>query len=245
MELYGVIGKPLQHSMSADYFTRKFAGEGELDFREYRKIELESIDLLPAYIAEHPDLRGFNVTHPYKEQIIPYLSTLSPEAERIGAVNCVKVAPDGSLHGYNTDYEGFASAINEWLLAERPKALVLGTGGGSKAVQAALKDKGFQFVVVSHSGNGDISYEELTDEVIAGYPLIINTTPLGMLPAVEGCPPIPYEALTPENYLFDLVYNPATTEFLRRGQMHGAAICNGQKMFVYQAEASWRIFGRI
>lgn len=245
MELYGVIGKPLQHSMSADYFTRKFAGEGELDFREYRKIELDSLDDLKAYLAEHPDLRGFNVTHPYKEQILPLLSTLSPVAERIGAVNCVKVAADGSLHGYNTDYEGFASAISEWLLAERPKALVLGTGGASKAVQAALADKGFQYVVVSHSGNGDISYDEVTEEVIAGYPLIINTTPLGMLPDVGECPPIPYEALTPDHYLFDLVYNPATTEFLRRGQMQGAAICNGQKMFVYQAEASWRIFGRI
>lgn len=245
MELYGVIGKPLQHSMSADYFTRKFASDDDLDSREYRKIELDSLDDLQGYLAEHPNLRGFNVTHPYKEQIIPFLSSLSPEAQRIGAVNCVKVAPDGTLHGHNTDYEGFASAISEWLLAERPRALVLGTGGASKAVQAALKDKGFQFVVVSHSGNGDISYEEVTEEVVAGYPLIINTTPLGMLPNVGECPPIPYEALTTEHFLFDLVYNPATSEFLRRGQMQGAAICNGQKMFVYQAEASWRIFGRL
>lgn len=244
MELYGVIGLPLAHSLSADYFTRKFAGEGLLDEMEYRKMELESIDSLPALLEAHPQLRGFNVTHPYKEQIIPLLSSLSPAAERIGAVNCVRVE-SGGLVGHNTDYEGFAIALGDFLLSERPRALVLGTGGASKAVCAVLEDKGIDYLTVSHSGRGDLSYEQMDETVITERGLIINTTPLGMFPAVEGCPPIPYEHLTTEHFLFDLVYNPATTEFLRRGQKMGCAVCNGQKMFVCQAEASWRIFGRM
>lgn len=243
MELYGVIGRPLAHSLSADYFTRKFASEGELDVREYRKMELQNIGEVAEIVASHPELRGLNVTHPYKEQIIPLLSRLSEVAERIGAVNCVRIESDGTMSGYNTDYEGFSMALADFLLCERPQALVLGTGGASKAVQAALADKGISFLTVSHSGNGDLSYEELTAEVMESHRLIINTTPLGMHPREAECPPIPYDLLTPDHYLFDLVYNPATTEFLRRGQHHGSMVCNGQKMFVYQAEASWRIFG--
>lgn len=245
MELYGVIGKPLAHSLSADYFTRKFASEGELDFREYRKMELESIDSLRELISAHPELRGLNVTHPYKEQIIPLLDEISPEAERIGAVNCVKIESDGRLRGYNTDYEGFASALGELLLSERPDTLVLGTGGASKAVRAVLSDRGFEWKSVSRGEGGDLRYDELTAEIIDSHKLIINTTPLGMYPDVDSAPDIPYELLTPDHYLFDLVYNPATSEFLRRGQRQGAVVCNGQKMFVYQAEASWRIFGRM
>ena len=243
MELYGVIGKPLEHSLSADYFTRKFASAGELDFREYRKIELESIDDLAAYLTTHPELRGFNVTHPYKEAIIPLLSSLSEEAARIGAVNCVKVLSDGRLVGYNTDYEGFGMALCDMLQSSHPEALVLGTGGASKAVQAFLRDHNFSFKVISRGERGDMTYEQLTKEDVARYQLIINTTPLGMYPLIGECPPIPYECLGPDHYLFDLVYNPSVTEFLHRGQMQGSVVCNGQKMFVCQAEASWRLFG--
>lgn len=243
MELYGVIGKPLEHSLSADYFTRKFASAGELDFREYRKIELESIDDLADYLTTHPELRGFNVTHPYKEAIIPLLSSLSEEAARIGAVNCVKVLSDGRLVGYNTDYEGFGMALCDMLQSSHPEALVLGTGGASKAVQAFLRDHNFSFKVISRGERGDMTYEQLTEEDMARHLLIINTTPLGMYPLVGECPPIPYECLGPDHYLFDLVYNPSVTEFLRRGQMQGSVVCNGQKMFVCQAEASWRFFG--
>ena len=245
MELYGVIGKPLAHSLSADYFTRKFASEGELDVREYRKMELESIDELPQLLADNPNLRGFNVTHPYKEQIIPYLAELSKEARRIGAVNCVRVEEDGSTVGYNTDFEGFSQALCELFKGEYVSALVLGTGGASKAVCLALADRGIDYLRVSHSGRGDLGYEELTPEIVAERKLIINTTPLGMYPEVGECPPLPYDLLTPEHYLFDLVYNPATTEFLRRGQMQGATICNGQRMFELQAEASYKIFNRL
>lgn len=245
MELYGIIGKPLAHSLSADYFTRKFASAGELDVREYRKMELESIEHLPALLAQNPNLRGFNVTHPYKEQILPHLARLSGEAQRIGAVNCVKVEEDGSLVGYNTDYEGFAMALGEVLGGEEVKALVLGTGGASKAVQRVLADRDIDFLVVSHSDRGDLSYEELTPTIIATHRLIINATPLGMAPAVGECPPLPYEHLTPDHLLFDLIYNPATSEFLRRGQKQGTRICNGQRMFVLQAEASYRIWSRL
>lgn len=245
MELFCVIGKPIAHSLSADYFTRKFAAEGALDSREYRKVELGSIEEFAEFRATHPTLRGFNVTHPYKEQIIPLLSRLTPVAQRIGAVNCVRVAEDGSLEGHNTDYEGFRTSLAELLHGERPKALVLGTGGASKAVRAALEEMGIDHLSVSHCGRGDLSYEELTEEIMASHLLIINTTPLGMYPNVRECPPIPYELLTSAHTLYDLIYNPATTEFLRCGQLHGTAICNGQKMFVHQAEASWRFFGHI
>lgn len=243
MELYAVIGKPLVHSLSADYFTRKFAAAGELGLREYRKIELASIEELPAMLATHPTLRGFNVTHPYKEQIIPHLASLSSEAERIGAVNCVRVEADGSLVGHNTDYEGFATALDEFLPSDTPqKALVLGTGGASKAVCLALADKGIEYLRVSHSSRGELSYEDLTPEIVASHHLIVNATPLGMHPNESACPPLPYEFLTSAHLLFDLIYNPSTTEFLRRGEMQGARICNGLSMFIHQAEASWRIF---
>lgn len=196
-------------------------------------------------VAQNPNLRGFNVTHPYKEQIIPHLTSLSEEARKIGAVNCVRCEADGSLVGYNTDFEGFSLALGEFLLSDQPeKALVLGTGGASKAVCLALATKGIEYLRVSHSGNGDLSYEELTPRIVAQHPLVINTTPLGMHPQEDECPPLPYDLLTPDHILYDLIYNPATTEFLRRGQRLGCKICNGQRMFVHQAEASWRIFNR-
>ena len=241
-ELYGLIGRPLGHSLSADYFARKFALAGEVDVRGYRLFELESIDHLPALLAANPALRGLNVTIPYKKAVIPLLDRLSAEAARIGAVNCIKVEADGSLTGHNTDYVGFGESLVEFLEGAHPRALVLGTGGAAQAVCAWLADHDFDFLRVSHSGSGDVGYEELTPAMMADYGLIINTTPLGMSPEVEACPAIPYEALTADHYLFDLVYNPALTEFLRRGQKAGAHICNGMSMFTRQAEASWRIW---
>ncbi|MBR4851540.1 MAG: shikimate dehydrogenase [Tidjanibacter sp.] len=245
MDLFGLIGKPVSHSKSAEYFTKKFAAEECLDTKAYHLFELDTIDDLKGLLASQPDLRGLNVTYPYKKEIIPFLSSLSPEAERIGAVNCVRVEDDGRLVGYNTDYMGFGTSLGEFLGTNKPKVLVLGTGGASQAVQAWLEDAGFEFRTVSHSGKGDFSYEDLTAEVMEEYKLIINTTPLGMAPLQEECPPIPYELVTEEHYLMDLIYNPAVTEFLRRGQKRGAAVCNGQRMFVCQAEASWRVYGRL
>lgn len=245
MDLFGLIGKPVSHSMSAEYFTKKFANEECLDTKAYRLFELDSIGDLKELLASQPDLRGLNVTYPYKKEIIPLLDELSPEAERIGAVNCVRVEDDGKLVGYNTDYMGFGTSLGEFLGNNKPKALVLGTGGASQAVQAWLRDEGFEFRTVSHSGNGDLSYDQLTPEIVDEYRLIINATPLGMAPLLGECPPIPYDLLTEEHFLFDLIYNPATTEFLHRGQMQGAAVRNGQRMFVCQAEASWRIYGRL
>lgn len=245
IELWGIIGRPIGHSLSADYFRHKFATEGSLDSKDYRLFELERIEELPKLLAEHPTLRGLNVTIPYKEAIIPLLASISPEAERIGAVNCVRIAEGGGMVGYNTDYEGFGAALESLHLGHKPQVLILGTGGASKAVQTYLADHQYSFNTVSHSGQGKWSYEELTPQIVANHLLIVNTTPLGMSPEVDKCPPIPYEALTTEHTLFDLIYNPATTEFLRRGQMQGAMVCNGQRMFAAQAEASWRIFGRI
>lgn len=245
MDIYGVIGSPLGHSLSADYFTRKFARESTLDTKEYRKFELESITLLPELLAENPDLKGFNVTIPYKKQIIPYLDELSAEAERIGAVNCVKIV-NGRLIGYNTDYAGFRVSLEKFLGDARPSALVLGTGGSSLAVQTVLKDLGITFLTVSRSAKrGNIAYKNLSKEHIIEHPLIINTTPLGMFPDVKSCPPIPYEFLSEEHFLYDLVYNPPTTEFLKRGQFRNTSVCNGQRMFIMQAEASWNIFGTL
>lgn len=245
MDIFGLIGKPVGHSLSAEYFTKKFAAEECLDTKAYRLYELDSIDELRPLLEREKELRGLNVTYPYKRDIIPLLDSLSPEAERIGAVNCVRIEDDGRLVGYNTDYTGFGTSLGEFLGANRPKALVLGTGGASQAVQRWLMDDGYEFKTVSHSGNGDLSYADLTQEIIEEYKLIINATPLGMAPLIQECPPIPYNYLTSEHYLYDLIYNPATTEFLRRGQMQGAAICNGQRMFVCQAEASWRVYGRL
>ncbi len=247
MDLYGIIGRPLGHSLSVDYFTKKFAAEETLDSKEYRRFELDTIDALPETVASHRDLRGLNVTYPYKEQILPYLDSLSDEARRIGAVNCVRVEEDGRLVGYNTDYAGFSSALADFLdgADALPKALVLGTGGASKAVRCVLRDEGYDFLTVSRSASaGDITYADLDGQIIAERHLIINATPLGMWPETAECPDIPYGLLTEEHFLFDLIYNPPTTEFLRRGQLRGTAVCNGQRMFVCQAEASWRIFGR-
>ena len=241
-ELYGLIGRPLGHSLSADYFTRKFALAGEADVRAYRLFELENIEQLTQLLGEHSNLRGLNVTIPYKKAVIPMLDRLSDEATRIGAVNCVRIERDGSLTGYNTDYVGFGESLAEFLDGAHPKALVLGTGGAAQAVCAWLGDHGFEFLRVSHSGSGDIDYGQITPELLADYGLVINTTPLGMSPNIDTAPELPYEALTADHYLFDLVYNPALTEFLRRGQRRGAHICNGMSMFTRQAEASWRIW---
>lgn len=245
MDIFGLIGKPVSHSMSAEYFTRKFAAEECLDTKAYLLFELDTIEDLKGLLASQPDLRGLNVTYPYKKEIIPYLHSLSPEAARIGAVNCVRVEDDGKLVGYNTDYMGFGTSLGEFLGNHKPKALVLGTGGASQAVQAWLADNDFEFLTVSHSGKGNLSYEELGAQIMEEYRLIINTTPLGMAPLLGECPPIPYDLVSEEHFLFDLIYNPATTEFLHRGQMRGAAVCNGQRMFVCQAEASWRVYGRL
>lgn len=257
MRLFGLIGYPLGHSFSASYFEKKFREEGKE--ASYRNFPLESITDFEALIAREPDLAGLNVTVPYKQAIIPFLDTMSDVAEEIQAVNTLSFrrAPDRLvLAGDNTDVIGFRRSLEEHLRPGHTSALVLGTGGSSRAIQYVLSQLGIGFHLVSrseriktgekpNSGNIQIrriTYRELDRKLVGETPLIINTTPLGMFPRVETCPEIPYDAVTPDHLLFDLVYNPVRTAFLKMGANRGASVVNGYDMLVYQAEASWEIW---
>lgn len=243
MRLFGIIGYPLGHSFSPAWFAQKFAERGITD-AEYRKFELSDIDMLPELLRDNPELQGFSVTIPYKERIIPYLDRLSPDAEKIGAVNCV-VRNSAGLTGHNTDWLGFRDSLAGFIGDEKPGALVLGTGGAAKAIIYSLDNMGLRSLMVSRtkSKNEVITYEELSPEIIASYKLIINATPLGTFPNIEGIPPLPYELFTPDHRLFDLVYNPPLTAFLAEGARHGCRIINGEEMLHNQAEAAWKLFG--
>lgn len=241
MRTFGLIGYPLVHSFSARHFAQKFAAEG-IEECEYRLFEIENIEQLPGLLERTPGLCGFNVTIPYKQQVIPYLDSLSDGAAAIGAVNCVKVE-GGRLRGYNTDALGFRNSLLELLGGERPAALVLGTGGASKAVCYVLRTLGMEYDLVSRrTGAGNITYADIDEKVMNSHKLIVNTTPLGTYPATESCPELPYAMIGPGHRLFDLVYNPPLTEFLRRGREQGARIMNGARMLFDQAEESWRIW---
>jgi len=244
---FGLIGFPLSHSFSRKFFTEKFASEGIEAV--YLNFELENIGELNRLIAAHPDLEGFNVTIPYKEQIIRYLEQIEGEAAQIKAVNTVKIDRSGSqisLHGYNTDIHGFQESIKPLLQQYHHKALVLGTGGASKAVMKALGNLGIDAMLVSRNPEekGEISYNDLDEDVMDSYKIVINTTPIGTYPNIEGCPAIPFEWITSRHLLFDLVYNPEVTEFLRQGTARGATIKNGLEMLHLQALAAWEIWNR-
>ncbi len=242
MRRYGLIGRPLGHSFSAGYFTEKFRREGIVGC-DYALYELPSIGALPDLLAAQPELRGFNVTIPYKQRIFDYLDDVSEEAARIGAVNCVR-RDGGRLTGFNTDIEGIRASLELLLCGDLPQAaLVLGTGGASQAVQYALAEAGIPYAVVSRDlARGNLRYDDLTPEIVIGHRLIVNATPVGTFPRTDEAPALPYEALTPAHCLFDLVYNPAQTQFLLRGTRQGARTLNGFPMLVAQAEASWRIW---
>lgn len=242
MRKYGLIGYPLGHSASARYFTAKFGREGIAD-ASYALYELPSIDQLPALLAKTPELCGFNVTIPYKRQIIPYLDEMSYEARNIGAVNCVR-REGGRLVGYNTDVIGLRASLGDFLAGDMPeRALVLGTGGASQAVQYVLAEMGIEFLLVSRDpARGNCCYDDLSCEMIASHRLIVNATPVGTYPDTEAAPKLPYAFLSPDHYLFDLVYNPPLTSFLDYGRQRGAHIRNGEGMFVGQAEAAWEIW---
>ncbi len=242
MKRYGLIGYPLGHSFSQRYFTEKFEREG-IAGCTYENFPIESIDRLDEVLERHPDLCGFNVTIPYKERIIPRLRSMAEEARKIGAVNCVRVTPEG-LVGHNTDAYGFRTSLLKLLDGAHPeRALVLGTGGASKAVKYVLEQLGIPFDVVSRKASaGNFTYDELTSETVRTRRLIVNATPLGTFPKTDECPDIPYEAIGETHFLFDLVYNPPLTEFLRRGRQQGAAVANGYDMLVGQAEKAWSIW---
>lgn len=245
-KLYGLIGRVLGHSFSQSFFNQKF--ESENISARYINFELPSIDLLPAVISSHRNLAGLNVTIPYKEQIIPYLDALDPQAKEIGAVNVIKIyrQPDGSisLKGYNSDSIGFADSLRPMLNPEiHRKALILGTGGASKAVAHALKELGIESVKVSRTpAGGSIGYDMVTPELLEEYKIIVNTTPLGMYPRVDECPDIPYAALTPDHICYDLLYNPGTTLFMKKAAEAGAQVKNGLEMLLLQAFVAWNIW---
>lgn len=239
---YGLIGYPLEHSFSAAWFGEKFSRE-HIAGVSYELFPLKSIEELSALIAEHPNLRGFNVTIPYKEQIIRFIDRLDPMVAQIGAVNCVSVSQDGSLMGRNTDAPAFRREILRLIGADRPRAIILGTGGASKAVAWVLRELGVEYISVSRNrGRNHVTYSDLTPKIISEHHLIINATPLGMYPKIDAYPPIPYDALTPDHRLFDLIYNPLQTRFLGEGSRRGARTANGYGMLVGQAELSWEIW---
>ncbi|MEO5683708.1 MAG: shikimate dehydrogenase [Chitinophagaceae bacterium] len=244
MRQFGLIGYPLSHSFSKKYFTEKFEKEGLYDCA-YENYPIASIAALQEMLAGNPALEGFNITIPYKEQVLPFLSDESDVVKEIKACNCIKIAGD-KLIGYNTDVTGFEFSLKARLGNHHKKALILGTGGAAKAVEYVLRKLGIHYRYVSRTPlPGNLSYGDVTAELLADYTLIINTTPLGMYPNAAELPAIPYTSLGRNHYLFDLVYNPEKTLFLQRGEEQGAVIKNGQDMLVIQAEESWKIWNNI
>lgn len=246
IQKYGLIGYPLKHSFSKDYFNEKFQAEN-ID-AEYVNFEIPSINDFMEVIEENPNLHGLNVTIPYKEQVIPFLDELDKDAVKIGAVNVIKFVRQGKgkikLIGYNSDIIGFTQSIEPLLKPHHQKALVLGTGGASKAVYHGLKKLGLTATYVSRSKKNDelLTYRELTPEIMKEYTVIVNCTPIGMYPKEDNCPNIPYEQLTSNHLLYDLIYNPDQTLFLKKGAERGTATKNGLEMLLLQAFAAWEIW---
>ncbi|PHR14682.1 MAG: shikimate dehydrogenase [Aequorivita sp.] len=238
---FGLIGKNIHYSFSKKFFSEKFKREN-LPFT-YENFDIPSIEKFPEIISNTPNLKGLNVTIPYKEKVIPFLDSLASDAEKIGAVNTIKFSENGKLTGYNTDHFGFHKALEPFLPLQKKTALILGTGGASKAVAFALQHLGFDFKFVSRNkGNRILEYSALNKTVIENNLLIINCTPLGTFPNIADCPPLPYQFLTENHLLFDLIYNPDETEFLKRGKLQGAATTNGLIMLELQAMKAWTIW---
>ena len=244
MRKFGLIGYPLGHSFSGKYFREKFEREGITDCL-YTNFEIPSISGLTDLLRD-PDLLGLNVTIPYKELVIPFIHKKDSIVEETGACNCILIY-QGQLTGFNTDVKGFDESLSEKLVSGDRKALILGTGGSSKAVAWVLEKKGIRFLFVSRKNKGvpgHIGYEDLNREIMESHQIIINCTPLGMSPNTELCPPIPYVFIGPGHYLFDLIYNPEKTRFLQEGEDQGARVKNGADMLAIQAEASWDIWNK-
>ena len=244
MDKYGLIGYPLGHSFSITYHNQRFADEGIN--AKYFNYEIPSIDNLTEVLDSNPELKGLNVTIPYKQKVMEYLDYISPEARAIGAVNVIRVIHEGKntiLKGYNSDVIGFTQSIEPMLEEYHKKALILGTGGASKAINYGLKSLGLETIFVSrYRRPGTICYEDITPEVVKEYNVIVNSTPLGMYPKTEECPFLPYEAMDEKNILYDLIYNPDETLFMKKGAEHGANVKNGLEMLLLQAFASWEFW---
>ena len=246
MKTYGLVGYPLGHSFSQDYFTKKFAAEN-ID-AQYLNFQIEDIALFPEKVLTVDGLSGLNVTIPYKQKVMAYLDEIDETAQKVGAVNVVKIIRQGSnvrLRGCNSDVVGFENSLKPLLKPCHTSAYILGTGGASKAVRYVLEKLGIDYQFVSRTAdaaNNILSYEQLTNDLIASHKLIVNCTPLGMSPKTDACPAIPYEAIGPDHLCFDLIYNPEVTLFLQKARQQGATIKNGLDMLIGQADRAWEIW---
>ncbi|MBV7267919.1 shikimate dehydrogenase family protein [Winogradskyella luteola] len=241
---FGLVGKDISYSFSRDYFAKKFKHENLP--HSYVNFDIYSINELDDIIKNTPNLKGLNVTIPYKEDVIPLLDDLNKRAKKIGAVNTIRITRYQKLIGYNTDYYGFKKSLRSHLKKHHKRALILGTGGASKAVAYALKKLKIQYDYVSRSEKEGVKflYSDLTDDIISTYTIIINCTPIGTFPNVNECPDIPYDAITENHILYDLIYNPEQTKFLSCGDIKGATTINGLEMLKLQAEKAWDIWGK-
>ncbi|WP_299314045.1 shikimate dehydrogenase [uncultured Aquimarina sp.] len=242
MNIYGLLGRDIGYSFSKNYFSNKFNKE-ELKC-QYQNFDLQTIDKLKT-IIQQAEVKGMNVTIPYKQEVIPYLDKLDPIAKEIGAVNVIKFESNGKLTGYNSDFYGFTESLKPLLNTAIKKALILGTGGASKAIAYALDNLNIEYVFVSRNPDfKELSYNDLDEDIIKDFKLIINCTPLGTHPDVENYPDIPYEYLGDNHVLYDLIYNPEETTFIKKGKQKGATTSNGLNMLILQAEKSWEIWNQ-
>lgn len=244
MKKLGLLGRNIGYSFSRNYFSNKFEYEKITDFT-YQNFDIADIELFPKIFKETPDLIGLNVTIPYKEEVIPFLDELSENAKQIGAINTIKILPNGNLLGDNTDYFGFSESLKPLLKSHHKKALILGTGGAAKAIAFGLQQLQIDFIFVSRkTSSNTITYSDLTKELFNEHQIIINCTPLGTFPNIENCPDIPYQYITQNHIAYDLIYNPEKTTFLNKAEQKGATIKNGYEMLVLQAEKSWEIWNK-
>jgi shikimate dehydrogenase len=243
MMTFGLIGKNIDYSFSRTYFNVKFTAEN-ID-AIYKNFDLENIAQFPSLLRNNPDIKGFNVTTPYKEAIIPFLDEVEITAKEIGAVNTIKIKEDGKLIGYNTDFYGFSEALKPYLKPHHTKALILGTGGASKAIAYALKKLDITYKYVSRSiSSQNHTYSELTPYLLEEYKLIINCTPLGTFPNIDQFPPIPIQFLSSKHFVFDLIYNPSNTKLMKLALNKNAEVSNGLAMLEFQAEKAWTIWNQ-
>jgi shikimate dehydrogenase len=246
MKIYGLIGQSLSHSFSQKYFSDKFIAE-QIEGCEYQNFELQNLDKEVPVLKNIPNLCGLNVTIPYKSQIISFLDDATEECREMNACNCIQIK-NGKWIGYNTDVIGFEKSFTPHLKPHHKKALILGTGGASKAVAFVLKKLGIDFLYVSRRKENSLSiihYDDFSAKIIDDYTVVINTTPVGMFPNVDAYPQLPYENISGRHYFFDLIYNPAKTLFLSKAEEKGASVENGEKMLVIQAEESWTIWNKV
>ena len=243
MNKLGLLGRNIAYSFSRIYFTEKFEKEHITD-TTYENFDIEKIDLFPSLIKNTKNLKGLNVTIPYKEAVMPFLDKINKKAKAIGAVNTIKITKKGKLVGYNTDCYGFKKTLKPHLKPQHKNALILGTGGASKAVAFTFKELGITYNYVSRNASEGIkyTYESLSEEIIKQHQIIVNCSPIGTFPNIEDCPNIPYNGITENHILFDLIYNPEETKFLRMGKERNAAIINGLNMLKLQAEKAWSIW---